>query len=222
MLQYRKSFILTLLVLTSLAISTCQPVLAADFAPVFKNTILPHEGGFTIARNDPGNWTGGKVGKGKLLGTKYGIAANTYGVELLRQGKTIKGLTIPDAEAIAKRDYWDVNHLGELESQGIAREFCDEIYNMGKGSAKKDTGASELLEKVFKELEWATGHPVPVPPAYTPSTIAWINEYTKDRGNRIAFYNSIRLKRVKFYVNLAKKKPSMRPYILSWADRATD
>jgi lysozyme family protein len=206
----------TLLITISIAISSCGPVYAADFEPVFRYTILPHEGGYTSDRNDPGNWTGGKVGKGQRLGTKYGIAANTYGLELLRQGRTIKGLTVEDAARLYKRDYWDSKYLYVLKSQGIAEELCDEVVNMGEG------GGRSLLAKVWKEVEWATGQPVPVPPAFTRKTMEWINKYTEIRANRIGFYNSIRIKRVKFYVNLAKRRPLMRPYILAWADRATD
>ena len=39
--------------------------------------LIGHEGGYSADPKDPGNWTGGRPGVGKLLGTKYGIAANT-------------------------------------------------------------------------------------------------------------------------------------------------
>lgn len=199
-----------------LALTVCHPAFAADFEPVFRNTILPHEGGFTADRRDPGNWTGGKVGKGLLLGTKYGIAANTYGLELLRQGKTIKGLTVEEAGALYKRDFWDANHFGLLQSQGIAEELMDEAVNMGSA------GARRLLARVFAEIEWSIKKPLPVPPQFTPLTIAWINEYTRYRPNRIAMYNSLKMKRMAFYLNLVKKRPAMRPFLLSWVDRTVD
>ncbi|MFC0406768.1 hypothetical protein [Roseomonas elaeocarpi] len=37
-----------------------------------------NERGLSMVSTDPGNWTGGQVGKGKLKGTKYGIAAASY------------------------------------------------------------------------------------------------------------------------------------------------
>lgn len=40
--------------------------------------VVSHEGGFTDDKEDPGNWTGGKVGKGELKGSKYGISAASY------------------------------------------------------------------------------------------------------------------------------------------------
>lgn len=203
-------FIISLITLLSTA------ALAADFDKVFRETILPHEGGYTVNRNDPGNWTSGKVGRGYLMGTKYGIAANTYGLELRRQGRTVKSLTVDDAAAFYKRDYWDANHFGDLASQGIAEELMDEAVNMGSG------GARRLLAKVFDEITWATKQPVPVSAEFTPATIDWINDYTKDRDNRIAFYNSVRMKRVGFYLDLVKKRPGMRPFLLSWIDRTVD
>ena len=39
---------------------------------------LHYEGGLSLDRKDPGNWTGGKAGKGTLKGTKYGIAASAH------------------------------------------------------------------------------------------------------------------------------------------------
>lgn len=63
--------------------------------------LIGHEGGYTDSPKDPGNWTGGKIGVGVCKGTKYGISAKSY-PEL-----DIKNLTLIDAKAIYKRDYWD-------------------------------------------------------------------------------------------------------------------
>jgi lysozyme family protein len=61
---------------------------------------LGYEGGYSDTRADPGNWTGGKIGKGELRGTKYGIAAASH------PGVDIKGLTLSEAKAIYKAEYW--------------------------------------------------------------------------------------------------------------------
>ena len=180
----------------------------ADFHKVFTGTILPHEGEYTTASNDPGNWTGGKVGKGKLNGTKYGIAAASF------PKLDIKNLTIAQAEAIYRRDYWDAYHLGELKSQGISEELCDEIVNGGLGMGRN------LLFKVYDELCWTGASPPPA--AFNKTNIAWINQFTAVRDQRVAFYNSVRIKRVKYYVTLVEKRPKMRPYFLSWISRSVD
>ncbi|RSB65937.1 hypothetical protein EFD55_25860 [Rhizobium pisi] len=61
---------------------------------------LAYEGGFTSDRRDPGNWTGGAVGKGRLKGTKYGIAAASY------PNLDIARLTIAEVTPIYERNYW--------------------------------------------------------------------------------------------------------------------
>lgn len=193
----------------------CGVALGADFLSVWEKTILPHEGGYSNNIHDPGNWTGGKEGKGRFLGTKYGIAASVYGTSLLRKGIIIKHLTKDQAREIFKRDYWDAFSFGDLKSQGIADELCDETVNTGPGQVQA------LLEKAFKEISW-TGIKVPVPPKLTPETIQWINDYTQSRCNRVAFYNSLRVKRVKFYVGLCHAKPQMRQFFFSWVDRSVD
>lgn len=45
---------------------------------ILMDRILAHEGGYTLNPLDRGNWTSGKVGRGKLKGTKYGISAMAY------------------------------------------------------------------------------------------------------------------------------------------------
>ncbi len=61
---------------------------------------LEHEGGYTNDKRDPGNWTGGKVGKGVLKGTKYGVAAASY------PNLDIRNLTLADVEPIYEKNYW--------------------------------------------------------------------------------------------------------------------
>ncbi len=217
MLKLRTSFALPFPVLISLAVGVCEPVFAADFAPIYKETILPHEGGYTCDRRDPGNWTGGKVGKGKLLGTNRGIAATTYGVELLAKGKTIRGLTNADCAALYERDYFRRLNLHLLKSQGIASEITDEVVNMGEG------GGRILLQRMDKDIEWATYGLVPRPRVgFTPEYMNFLNDWTRDRGHRRAYYNGLRIKRVAYYVDLLKRRPGMRPFFFSWIARTVD
>jgi lysozyme family protein len=63
--------------------------------------VVGHEGGFTDDRRDRGNWTSGKIGVGELKGTKYGVSAMAY------PDLDIRNLTLDQAKAIYKRDYWD-------------------------------------------------------------------------------------------------------------------
>jgi lysozyme family protein len=62
--------------------------------------VVGAEGGFGRDPHDKGNWTGGKVGKGELRGTKYGISAMSYPEE------DIPNLTLATAKLIYWQDYY--------------------------------------------------------------------------------------------------------------------
>lgn len=94
-----------------------------NFDEAFK-TVIGHEGGFTLHSGDPGNWTGGKVGIGTLKGTKYGIAANTYPSE------DIKNLTLDRAKQLYKRDFWDKAKCDQLPD-GLRFHVFDVSVNSG-------------------------------------------------------------------------------------------
>jgi lysozyme family protein len=86
--------------------------------------LIGHEGGFTDNRADAGNWTGGKVGVGTLKGTKYGIAANSY------PNLDIKNLTLAQAKAIYKRDFWDKAKCDQMPPE-LAFHVFDMSVNSG-------------------------------------------------------------------------------------------
>lgn len=88
------------------------------------------EGGLTKSPADPGNWTGGKIGSGALLGTKYGISAAAYPTI------DIEGLTEADAEAIYRRDYWP-KVRGDSLPLPVARVAFDAAVNSGADRAIK-------------------------------------------------------------------------------------
>ncbi|GJE78102.1 glycosyl hydrolase 108 family protein [Methylorubrum suomiense] len=92
--------------------------------------IFEGEGGYTANAKDPGNWTGGKVGKGTLKGTKYGISAGAYPT------LNIKALTRPQAAEIYRRDYWDQAGCHSL-SAGPDLPIFDVSVNSGPGRAVK-------------------------------------------------------------------------------------
>lgn len=92
--------------------------------------IFKHEKGYSSNPADPGNWTGGKVGKGKLLGTKFGIAANTY------PDLDIKNLTIQDATEIYIRDFLKPLKA-ETYHDGVAYQLLDLAAHSGVVRAKR-------------------------------------------------------------------------------------
>lgn len=94
-----------------------------NFDEAFK-IVVGHEGGFTQNPKDAGNWTGGKVGVGINKGTKYGIAANTY------PNEDIKNLTLERAKQLYKRDFWDKAKCDQLPSS-IRFHIFDVSVNSG-------------------------------------------------------------------------------------------
>lgn len=72
----------------------------ANFAAALAVT-LGFEGGYSNDPRDPGNWTGGKTGKGALKGTNRGISAASY------PNLDIKNLSPGQTQEIYRRDYWD-------------------------------------------------------------------------------------------------------------------
>ena len=94
-----------------------------NFSKAFELTI-GHEGGFQNDPNDRGNWSTGIIGKGVNRGTKYGVSAMSYPT------LDIKNLTVAQAEAIYKKDYWDRNSCDRLPA-GVDYLVFDISVNHG-------------------------------------------------------------------------------------------
>ena len=92
---------------------------------------LEHEGGLSMIRSDPGNWTGGKVGKGELKGTKYGVAASAY------PNLDIQNLRLQDVQPIYRKNYWD-KVRAELLAAGVDLAAFDYAVNSGPSRSVKD------------------------------------------------------------------------------------
>ena len=72
-----------------------------SFASAFAELVEPGiEGVYSTDPSDPGNWTGGVCGVGKLAGTKYGISAADHPT------LDIANLTESDAEALYLTEHW--------------------------------------------------------------------------------------------------------------------
>jgi lysozyme family protein len=92
--------------------------------------VVGEEGNLSMDPDDPGNWTGHKIGQGILKGTKYGISAAAY--PLL----DISNLSLSDAKAIYQRDYW--NKIGgDSLPWGNALCLFDFGVNAGIGEATR-------------------------------------------------------------------------------------
>jgi lysozyme family protein len=103
--------------------------------------VLRWEGGLSMIRSDPGNWTGGKVGKGVLKGTNYGIAASAF------PNLDIPNLTRAQAMAIYRQKYW--NPIGgDALPAGVDLLAFDIAVNSGVSRATKWLKASAGMAPV--------------------------------------------------------------------------
>jgi len=104
-------------------------VLYESFYNAFRR-VIGHEGAYQNIPNDRGNWTGGKKGRGINKGTKYGISAMSY------PNLDIKNLTLDEAKAIYKQDYWDKLGLDKLPTC-LHFYMFDAAVNSGIGNAAR-------------------------------------------------------------------------------------
>ena len=102
---------------------------SAAFNKAFEN-VIGVEGGFSDDPKDPGNWTGGKEGSGKLNGTKYGVSAASY------PSLDIRSITLEDAKVIYHRDFWQTINGDEFPFS-VANALFDCAVNSGCASAAK-------------------------------------------------------------------------------------
>lgn len=86
--------------------------------------VVDTEKGFQCDPEDPGNWTGGKVGAGRLVGTKFGISAAAY------PHLDIPNITIETSQVLAKQDYWDL-FQGDSLAFPLSISMFDFGYNAG-------------------------------------------------------------------------------------------
>jgi lysozyme family protein len=103
--------------------------MATAFERAFK-VVIGEEGGMSLNPADPGNWTGGSQGSGVLRGTKYGIAASAHPT------LNIVALTLEEAQAIYKTEYWD-KMRGDNLPPTLALLVFDAAVNCGPSRAAK-------------------------------------------------------------------------------------
>jgi lysozyme family protein len=146
--------------------------------------VLQHEGGYV---NDPTD-LGGE--------TKYGITKRFY------PDIDIKNLTIDDAKAIYKADYWDKNKVESLP-QNLWHIYFDMCINMGKRTAVK----------VLQRAAVNKGRKIEVDGGLGPMTIGALDGVELER---------VRAFRVKYYVDLVTKKPEQEKFYFGWFKRSME
>lgn len=183
-------------------------------------TVFKNEGGLSMDKNDSGNWSSGKCGVGKLIGTKYGIAGSVYGPYFAKRGKSIKDITIADAALIYDRDYASPLKLSQIKSQRLGTMFLDTAINCGTGTA------AILAARTINVLN-GKAEDIPVDPILGVTEINWINDYTKtrwyegeqDRSRRQLFASVFKEMRSRRYVAIVRHDPNKLRYLPTWLER---
>lgn len=101
---------------------------AAQAFQAWVDFLTTAEGGLSMDPNNSGNWTSGRVGDGKLMGSNGGISAAAYPT------LDIAALTEAQINALRKSDYWDKVH-GDALPAPIAFMVADAAYMSGPDRA---------------------------------------------------------------------------------------
>lgn len=110
----------------------------ADFdrAQTFVHTA---EGGYQDHPRDPGNYVGGKIGVGQLIGTNHGISAPVLSRYLGRSATRQEMIDLPYQTAlqIYRTNYWNPLALDALTDQQLALLLYDGAVNQGPRVARQ-------------------------------------------------------------------------------------
>jgi len=171
------------------------------------------EGKYTADRDDKGNWSGNIVGKGMLLGTKFGIAAPTL-VKYYKDNnlgtpsqQNMMDLTYEKALEIYKKDYWDAQKLSNFKSQSISNVLYDGCVNQGPGATLT------ILTKSLEEVDIDSSN---------------VNSWNEFHEKLIDDVNSLSVKKTKKLFHIIKDKRWERyqdgnpKYIGGWKNRLDD
>ena len=186
---------------------------------IAQNGVHNAEGKYTDDRDDSGNWTGGEVGRGMLLGTKFGIAAPTLVDYYSKAGlgtpsqQDMIDLTYDTALEIYKKDYWDAQELSNFKSQSLANVLYDGCVNQGPGATLT------IFKKSLDEINidstnvnsWNELHD---------ELIDDVNSLTVKKTEKL--FHTIKKKRWEKYILIIKKNPRKEKYHDGWKNRLED
>ena len=164
--------------------------------------VLRHEGGWADHPKDPGGATKFGISLRYLQGLKAAGDLNGDGVV---DTADVRGLSVEDAAAIYKRDWWDRHGYAQL-ADPVAVKLMDLAVNMGAGRAHR------LLQRAVNGL--AVGK-IAVDGVLGPQTLAAANALPADR-----VVAALRRQAEAFYLQLIAARPELAVFRRGWISRA--
>ena len=161
--------------------------MTADFQKAVAPLLLA-EGGYSDSASDAGGIT------------RYGISEKSY------PHLDISSLTVSDAAAILKCDFWDFYGMGNLNDQNLANH----VFLLFINTDPKDAA------KVVQNALCSYGTPVKIDGNFGPATRQAINSASSPP----ALLAYLRLEECRFYLGLADHFPAQRPNFRGWIRRA--
>lgn len=159
---------------------------------------IPHtlvwEGGYVFHEADPGGETNRGITDrldGKIDGM-VDLDGDGYG------DVDIKGLTEDEAKQVYKRRFWDRMQGDKIESQLIANILFDGFVNCGFN------GIRIMQRLLHLKDDGIVG----------PKTLAAING-----ADELLLYNRYKIERIKYYQDLAERKPALKVFLHGWMNR---
>ena len=179
---------------------------SADCAAALE-IVFGHEGGYQNSRKDAGNWSGKKVGVGKMCGgTKFGIACGH------NPGVDIKALTREQAGEIYRNRECKDMRMEELTGQTIPTLLLDLAVNMGSDMAVKLMGTTINLINAPEEH-------ITFDETMTDEMVAWFNANTQTREQKVLFYAVLTLAAIDRYAYIVESNPKQAVWLLGWVRR---
>lgn len=175
----------------------------ADFSLAHKKTSV-FEGGYQKHPNDNGNWTGGAVNSGTLVGTNWGISAPAYKTYF---GKTpteqdMRNLTQDQAKAIYRSLFWNKIKGDEINNQQVAEIIYDAYVNQ--------TGWTRIMTA---DTLTALNRPATVKVPFNNETVMAINT-----TNPAQFFQQFLKERERRYRETAAR-PGQSVFLAGWLSR---
>jgi lysozyme family protein len=174
----------------------------AQFDPIF-NLTLNHEGGFQQLVDDGANYV-----HGKLIGTNRGISAIGY-YNHYRKVPTVqdmKNLTIEQAKAIYKKNYWDKINGDKINNQSVAELMFQFIIGSGASQLSDLKAIANIVagKKVLAEID----------KTFTDTEAAIINSLPA-----IKYWTALKAWRHAFFIRLTNVKPKLKKFLKGWQIR---